>query len=102
MINKMAWMLVLSFLFPLIKSAVFAQQFFPDVFYGNPIEQKWLPNYSIRDVLQSRDNSIWVATSTGLYQYNINNTVHYDITRYTSDKYLNNEISCIVEDSKGN
>ncbi|MFD1630146.1 hybrid sensor histidine kinase/response regulator transcription factor [Pseudopedobacter beijingensis] len=75
---------------------------FPNVFYGNTIEQKWLPNFSIKDIIQDKSSNIWVATSTGLYRYNINNIIHYDITRYTLDKYLNNEISCIVEDQKGN
>ncbi|WP_379025819.1 hybrid sensor histidine kinase/response regulator transcription factor [Parapedobacter deserti] len=63
--------------------------------YGALTEQKWLPNYAIKDIFQDRDGRIWVATSAGLYKHNINNTAHYDITRYTKDKYLNNELFSI-------
>src|SRR5690606_6228213 len=58
--------------------------------YGELTEQKWLPNYAIKDILQDHQGSIWVATNAGLYKYHINKTVHYDITRFTKDKYLNN------------
>src|SRR3546814_5191725 len=67
------------------------------VHYGELIEQKWLPNYAIKDVLQDQQGSIWVATNAGLYKYHINETVHYDITRFTRDKYLNNELYSISE-----
>src|SRR3546814_19933016 len=67
------------------------------VHYGELIEQKWLPNYAIKDVLQEQQGSIWVATNAGLYKYHINETVHYDITRFTRDKYLNNELYSISE-----
>ena len=65
--------------------------------YGELIEQKWLPNYAIKDVFQDQKGRIWVATNSGLYKYHINETVHYDITRFTKDKYLNNELYSISE-----
>ncbi len=65
--------------------------------YGNLVEQMWLPNYAIKDIFQDTYGSIWVATNAGLHKYNINNTAHYDITRFTKDKYLNNELFSISE-----
>lgn len=65
--------------------------------YGELTEQKWLPSYAVKDIFQDQRGGIWVATNAGLYQYNINKTVHYDITRFTKDKYLNNELFSICE-----
>lgn len=69
--------------------------------YGGALEQKWLPNFAIKDIVQDRYSNIWVATNAGLYKYNINTISHYDITSYTADKYLNNHIYSIIEDYKG-
>lgn len=77
----------------------YAQQF--SEMYGGALEQKWLPNFAIKDIVQDRYSNIWVATNAGLYKYNINTISHYDITSYTADKYLNNQIYSILEDDKG-
>lgn len=90
-----AWSVVTGLLFCMY--AATAQVSLDEQQYGNPIEQKWLPGYAIKDILQDQRGSIWVATNAGLYKHSINHTIHYDITRYTKDKYLNNQLSSVVE-----
>lgn len=65
-------------------------------------EQRWLPGYSIKDVLQDKSGNIWVATNAGLYHYNLNFVRHYDVTKFTQDKYLNNHIYALEKDESDN
>lgn len=94
-------MLLLIVLGGFLPRLVYAQQG-QNVVYGGLMGQKWLPDFSIKDVIQDRNYNIWVATNAGLFKYNINDVTHYDITQYTSDKYLNNQIFSIAEDQNKN
>lgn len=95
--TRCSWQLLLHALLLLLPGYAIRAQEPTSSGYGGLIEQQWLPNYAIKDIYQDKLGRMWVATNAGLYKHNINNTVHYDITRFTEDKYLNNQLSGIVE-----
>jgi signal transduction histidine kinase/ligand-binding sensor domain-containing protein/DNA-binding response OmpR family regulator len=66
------------------------------------IEETWLPHQSVRALFQDANGNIWAGTNAGLFKYNLNTVVNYNLTKKASNRLLNNTIHCINEDNVGN
>lgn len=61
-----------------------------------------LPNNEVKRLYQDSDGFIWIATTSGLYQFDGYNITEYRSNIYNQNLLTSNYITCILEDNKKN
>ena len=74
----------------------------PDIIFDHLTEKDGLSNENVTDMLRDKDGFLWVATNFGLNRYDGQRFEIFKHNRKDSTSILNNAISAICEDSKGN
>ncbi|MGD9930351.1 MAG: two-component regulator propeller domain-containing protein [Mangrovibacterium sp.] len=71
-----------------------------DLKFEHRFTQDGLPNNEINMIYQDKDGYIWIATNSGLCQYDSYSTRIYKSNIYTPNALTNNKILCIREDNR--
>lgn len=70
--------------------------------YHSLKEESWFPKQSVLSVYQDLKGSLWIGTNAGLYHYNLNGLLNYNLSKKSKGKLLNNSVYAISEDKDGN